>query len=314
VAAAVNYAAEKPVAVGAIEQEYSALWASLEHEEPELPLGRAMTANLILVGEAAQQDELRFAVERVLLRHPCRAFLVLLERDTHPLAAQLALATRSYGAERIVVLELLTLRCDGGRFARLPGLLRPLLEQDLPSHLFWARALPENGRDLATMARLADSVTVDSSLFAHPRSDRARLQAIGGPPAQDLAWYRLRPWRRALAEAFEHLDWQPGVATSTAITHGPTSGAVAAAHALGDWLARRLHADVRYETAGADAPQLQPEELTVLHGHAQVRVHHQLTMPRLQVEVTLADRCLLPFCTPASVAPVGDLLAAALDA
>ncbi len=305
-------AAEKPVGLTRIDREYAALWTSLEHDEPELPLGRAITANLIVVGDASDEDALIYTIDRVLLRHPCRAFLILRSDRAEALTAHLGIGLRPADTERIVVVELLTLSCGAGEFGKLPGLLRPLLVQDLPVQLFWARGMPDNAWELATMARLADHVVVDSSRFSHPRSDRARLQAIQGITPVDLAWLRLRPWRRALAEAFEHVDWQESEPTQVRILHG-AGGAVAAAHLLGDWLARRLRASIDYAEDPAPVVCTQPCELELQHGEAHVSIRFLEATQRLQVSVTLADRCLLPFCTPASLAPAGDLLAAAMD-
>ena len=55
-------------------------------------------------------------------------------------------------------------------------------------------------------------------------------------------------WRRALAEVFERIRYQPNLHTAAVVRHG--DAAVAAATMLGRWLERRLSAHVVVEANG----------------------------------------------------------------
>ena len=129
----------------------------------------------------------------------------------------------------------------------------------------------------------------------------------------DLAWLRLRSWRRALAEALEHFEWDPATPTRVTITHGGKHGARATVHKLSDWLKDRLEAEVTLCTDPDAQLTCEPTSLALQHGSAHVQITHLPDEPRLEVRVTLEDSCLLPFHVLASRGHRGDLLAAAVD-
>ena len=61
---------------------------------------------------------------------------------------------------------------------------------------------------------------------------KAALRAVQdrrrrGQHITDLSWLRLRPWRRALAEAFERVPWTPGTKASGSVRHGRMATAAA---------------------------------------------------------------------------------------
>jgi hypothetical protein len=164
------------------------------------------------------------------------------------------------------------------------------------------------------MARLADQTIVESCRFRDPVGDLQRLQAIPEIAVVDLAEFRLRPWRRALAEAFEQFGWRPEIATEATLLHGRTPGAVAASYTLSRWLLERLRAATELRPCDdRDCPEGEPLRLELVHGDVHVVVEHLGGACRLRTTVTLADRCLLPYVTPASRGRIGDLLAAAVD-
>lgn len=290
------------------------LWNEIERQDGERTLSRAVTMNFIGVADADGMPLLREAFTSVLHRHPCRAFLVEIRPDGAGLQARVAARAKAEGLGRRTVMEEITLQVDGHQFPRIPGLIRPLLVSDVPTHLFWARGLPDNAFALSTMGRLVDQVIVDSSLFEQPERDITRLMALRNLTTCDLTWFRLRPWRRALAEAFELVGHDPSRPTTVTIVSGPETGARAAAFKLGEWLRARLGAGVTLEPApGADpalAP-LWPCRVVLHHGAAEMVLTH--VPPRLRLDVTLGDRCLLPYWTPVSRGSRGDLLAAAID-
>jgi hypothetical protein len=314
VAAAVTTAEHAVADLAKLSHSLRNLWNEIEAQDSTRPLSRAFTMNFVGVVDEADAPSFREAFARVVLRHPCRAFLVELQDDGFGLSARVAAEAKTEGLGRRTVLEEITLAVDGPQFARVPGLIRPLLINDIPTHLFWARRLPDNAWALSTMARLVDQVIVDSALFARPVEDLRRLRSLANVKATDLTWLRLRPWRRALAEAFERVPYDEATPTTATIVHGEAAGARAAAATLRDWLATKLRATVTLHSAGASDPgmaELWPCRIEVEHGDAQIVVHH--APPRLRLDVTLANHCLLPYFTAVSRGTRGDLLAAAID-
>ena len=290
-------------------------WRALEEAAGERPLSRALALNLIAVAERANEGELQAALSRVLLRHPCRAFLLVLEGAgaKAPIAAALGALARDSGIGRLVLLEQILLRMAPAELHKAPGVIRPLLATDVPTCLYWSAPLPAD-QDLLALGRLADRVVLDGCRFTDPLRDRARVGAL---PLRtvDLTWFRLAPWRRALAEAFEHFVWQESAGTRAHVRHGPQPGAVCASHQLAEWLRDRLRAQVTvtlHPDSQAATPY-EPIDLELRHRDATVTIAHIAAQQRLRVDVTLADHCLLPFVTPISRGSPGDLLGAAMD-
>ena len=290
------------------------LWEEFVDTEQETPLGRILTINLIGVVHKSDEQRVLEARSRLLTRHPCRAFLVLLDESCGEITSKVAAETRVLSSCRQMVLEQVTLRSNPRDLHKLPGLIRPLLVNDIPVHQFWGMELPEAISDLELFGKLAEQTTVDSSLFANPPGDLKRLrQATGGLHLVDLTWFRLRPWRRGLAEAFEQFAWTPEVPTTASIRHASEPGAQAASHLLAHWLEDRLGAQTEISSTTEPDAGLEPLVVEVRHGAVHVSVTRRQAEPRLVVAVTLEDRCLLPFEVVASRSRPGDLLAAAVD-
>lgn len=315
--AAVPAMLERPADPTRLEDALRRLRCEIEESAPDRPVSRSLAVDVIAVARRDREGELRSALARVLLRHPCRAFLLLLEPDAAPgapMSASIGALTRDAGIGRALVLEQVVVRLPGDTLRKAPSVIRPLLTSDLPTHLFWAAPLPATDVDLVELGRLADRIIVDSCCFTEPLRDQARLQGLQ-LPLLDLTWFRLAPWRRALAEAFEQFPWSETAPTKVRIRHGPMPGATCASHQLAAWLRTRLQAKVTVEpladpTAGAVQ---EPSLLELSHRHAEVEITYLAAAQRLRVGVTLEHHCLLPFLTPVSRGAPGDLLAVALD-
>lgn len=286
------------------------LWRMCLPEEEGFDVARSLTINFLGVATAEEAPVLREATERLQRRSPCRAFLVVLDETAEPGKAELAAVTRCHGSVRDIVLEEITIRLPSGAFGQLPGLIRPLLMNDLPNHLYWAKSWPSPEQTFDAMASLCDHVVVDSRRFGQPL---ANLQSVAARRAQgkritDLGWLRLRPWRRALAEGFERVRWLPGMPTTALIRHGKQAGA--AATLLGEWLTTRLGAKVQFDPAG-DPTAPSPDGVVIATGGFEI----ELAAPRQQirVHVTTPEHCYLPFTMANSRGPDADLLAAAID-
>ena len=298
--------------IGAVLAE---LWEECKGSEDRPSLSRTLTMNLLAVIHRSDKERILEMRSRLLTRHPCRAFGVLLDEECGEITAEVSVQTRLLRSCRQMVLEQVTLHSNPLDLAKLPGLIRPLLVNDIPVHQYWGMELPGDISDLHVLGDLAEQTTVDSSLFTDPASDLDRLRKLGaGLRVVDLSWFRLRPWRRGLAEAFEHFTWEPDVATFITIQHGPGPGALAASHCLANWLQQRLGTGSEIPPPVGQDPCPEPQRVDVRHGKVHVCVTRRGTEPRLDVEVTREDLCILPFEVVASRGQPGDLLAAAVDA
>ncbi|MBL8754058.1 MAG: glucose-6-phosphate dehydrogenase assembly protein OpcA [Planctomycetes bacterium] len=292
-----------------IHEGMRAMWKQCLAEQGGGDVARSLTVNFVGVARAADAEALDGALQRLQRRSPCRAFLVLVDETAAAGRAELAATTRGNGAMRDIVLEEIRVRVPSAAFPQLPGLIRPLLMNDLPTHLFWAAPWPQNAADFHGLAGLCDHVVVDSRRFADPARDLPTLAGLRtGRRITDLAWLRLRPWRRALAEAFERVAWTAGTATHATIRHD--GDGKAAALLLGDWLRTRLQANVQTDDSGA-ASAAGPDHLVVRTGGFEVDLG--LFRGQIRAHVSTAEHCYLPFSVPSSRGTDGDLLAAAID-
>jgi glucose-6-phosphate dehydrogenase assembly protein OpcA len=287
-----------------------ALWRTCLSDKDGGDVARSLTINFLAVAAAADEPVLREAVDRLQHRSPGRAFLVVLDDKASAGQAELAATTRCHGNVRDIVLEEIVLRLPPSALAQVPGLIRPLMMNDLPNHLFWATRWPAHEVDFTGLANLCEHVVIDSRLFADPAADLKHVaaQRAAGRRISDVSWLRLRPWRRALAEAFERVPWTPGTATTATVRHGKNG--LAAAHLLAEWLRSRLAATVNLAASG-DPASASPDNVVVRTGGFEVELG--VMRQQIRVHVTTPEHCYLPFTVPASRGTAGDLLAAAID-
>ncbi|MDA0372461.1 MAG: glucose-6-phosphate dehydrogenase assembly protein OpcA [Planctomycetota bacterium] len=301
---------EHPIAIQDLERCVRQAWED-EDVDDERPLYRALTMNLITVAAADDESLLRATFHRVLRTHPCLGFLVLLAPREVPFSASFATHVRKSRKSRTVLLELVTLLTSQADQRRVPSVIRPLLLDDLPTQLFWCGSAPRDLGMLRALGGLADQIVYDSALFRDPAGDTQRIEALG-LPTMDLTSLRVRPWRRALAEAFEHVEWRDGMEVRARIRDTAAAGTRAASVHLAKWLETRLGASVEIEGAPrGNAPSFEPCTLEVTCGDAHVRVDHLWPQSDLKVSTTLRDRCLMPFSAVSRCDARGDLLASA---
>lgn len=278
-------------------------------------VGRALTANVICVANKSEADALRNAVNQLHKNTPCRAFLLLLDPRAegsapHEQVADLSAATRRRNTVRDIVLEEIVIHLDPRDMQRMPGLLRPLIIDDLPSHLLWSLPWPADEAPFDTVGELCQHRIVDSRRFGNPAREllavkqrQDRSQAL-----TDLSWLRIQPWRRALAEAFERFEWQPGTAVRGVVRYGKQ--ARASAMLLSDWLHERLAAAIEMEPDGS-GDSIGPDHVSLQVGEIEIVV--ELVHDKLRTHVSTASHCYLPFGASAVRGNDAELLAIAID-
>ncbi|MCA8955262.1 MAG: glucose-6-phosphate dehydrogenase assembly protein OpcA [Planctomycetes bacterium] len=288
------------------------LWRDAAAAEQGCNLSRALTLNLVVVTDERSEAATAAMLEALPDRHPCRAIQISLEESAGILEVDLVGRIRAHGQGRVMAMERLHLRADPEQFAKLPNLVRPILVNDIPTCLFWATELPHSLGRIAALASMADRTIVDSALFTG--DDWRSLRQIAHHAPFDLAWLRVAPWRRVLAEAFEHFAWEPEEPpTSVRIEHSAAMGSLGAARCLEHWLVQKLGADVRLARVAGDAPCTEPVRLELRHGPVHIVIQHLTEQALLRTDVTLESHCLLPAHTPTSRGSRAELLAAAVD-
>lgn len=286
------------------------MWHTCVAAHQGADVARALTVNFVGLAAAEEKEALRLATERLQTRTPCRAFLLLLGDEQATDQAEVAATTRRTKSLRDIVLEEVVLHLRHQDLGRMPGLVRPLLVNDLPNHLYWAAPWPADEAEFDALSAMCRHVVVDSRRFGNPARELDVLAARRqqGKHITDLNWLRLRPWRRALAEAFERVPWQPGTRVKGVVRHG--AKAAASTLLLTDWLHDRVGAALSIEPNGT-TDSFAPEHVKLLlPGHEVVIDEHD---GQLVVHITTEATCLLPLKLQASRATDGDLLAAAID-
>lgn len=272
-------------------------------------VSRALTINFVAVAPCISEISLRRTAESLISRSPARAFLLSIDDSVGEPRVEVAAVTRRQGKLRDVLLEEIFVRLPRRWFAHVPGLVRPMLINDLPTHLYWAGDWSDDA-DFAALRLLSDHCIVDSKQFSLPAVQLARLneQRDSSTRITDLSWLRLSPWRRALAEGFERVAWQGGREARCVVRH--SKHGAAAAILLAQWLESKLGARVDLEDS-AVVQDACPESVTLDFDNCQIAA--QSDGKGLSVHVTTPNQCFLPFRLPCSRGQDGDLLAAAID-
>lgn len=288
-----------------------ALWDACMQDQRGSDVARALTANFVGVAAAPHADCLLAATDQLQQRSPCRAFLLLIDEDSPSEVAELTATTRKHGPLRDIVLEQIVIRLRRDDLRRVPGLLRPLILDDLPSHMLWALPWAKDERNFERLIEMCPHAIVDSRSFSDPERDLTMVHERRGRGERisDLSWLRLQPWRRSLAEAFERFEWRPGTTVAATITHGRE--ARTSSLLLARWLRERLAAAVTLERDHDDA-MLGPTRVAMTVGDVQVQLDHREGM--LVAHVSTPSACMLPFTNSTARGSDAELLVRAMDA
>jgi hypothetical protein len=291
------------------------LWDTCMQNKDGSDVARALTMNLICIANVSDADALRNITEQLQRHTPCRAFLLLLDEQASGDAAEVSAVTRRSGPIRDIVLEEIVLPVRSKDLARVPGLLRPLIIDDLPRHLFWSLPWPGDEQQFDTLAHLCQHAIVDSKSFGNPARELAMIKQrqASGERITDLSWLRVQPWRRALAEAFDRIDWQPKTPVKGTLRHGKNARATSLL--LSEWLHERLSASLDMEPDG-HKESLGPDQV-ILHlalASGGIEIAVDLQGDKLVTHVTTQSHCYLPFRSSAVRGTQAKLLSLAIDA
>lgn len=241
----------RPVDVGAVERELTRLWGK---SAPDLleedPVTRACMSNLIVYCRDEREaervpEEIAFIVQR----HPARVLLLVGNAGSQKveLEAYVAAVCFTAGGGRQICSEHVTLSAHPGARQRLPSTTRSLLIGDLPTALWWASQdpPPAGGELFEELASMSSHVIYDSEGWIDPvgsviavanwaANERASMIV------SDLAWRRLKPWRRLIGQALDPAIAPGALETmdEVVIEHGPH--ALPKVWLLIGWLACRL--------------------------------------------------------------------------
>lgn len=306
-----------PVAPREIPAALRSIWRECRPDAARAEVTRALMLNLVVVvadGRSDQQALLTALVGRL----PCRAFVVAVRPDAGRVTAVVRGMARARHRSQHLLLEQIDLTASPATMDSIAGIVRPLLVNDIPTHLYWTTDWPRDPVAFDLLASLADHTIVHSALAERPEELLAALavRRQRGEAVTDLTWLGLRPWRRAMAEALERAGFDAAAASTALVRHTPA--AATPALLLSRWLEQRLAAQVERQvrqpagTGDGAEGACGPDGVELHNGETRIDAH-RCEPCRIEVQVTTREACYLPFAVPGSRGREADLLAAAID-
>ncbi len=238
------------VSLSDIEKELTGLWHSLNRDAAgSQTLTRACMSNLVVYCDLrSEADAVLQDLPKILEVHPARVLLLIgeTERTNDDLKAYLSIYYSPVSDGWQLCAEQVTVYCRQNAARRLPSIPRALCVGDLPTTLWWVSSQPPPlaGEIFYSLADNADQIIFDSIGWKNPvKGVLAVTQWIAGNDSHviyNLAWRRLKAWRKLISEALDPVVAPDALATVSRleIEHGPH--ALPVAWLLVGWLAARL--------------------------------------------------------------------------
>jgi hypothetical protein len=233
-----------------IERELAAIWATIDGQskDGDGPVTRASMSNVMVFcdGEAQALDAAD-RIPRLVQHHPARVLVLALveEQCEEAVQAWVTAHCRRTSDGTQLCAEHIELRFRASSAERAASVVRSLLISDLPSALWWLSSRPPamTGAVFDAFAPMADQIIYDSVGWSDPLHAVLAMThwaKTNRTVIFNLAWRRLKPWRRILAQSLAP-TLVPGALQRIdliELSHGPH--ALPVAWLLLGWLASRL--------------------------------------------------------------------------
>jgi glucose-6-phosphate dehydrogenase assembly protein OpcA len=218
-----------------------------QEEDDGMPELRTSTMTHLVWCPPEWRAQARATLAGLLERHPARTiFLIPDPGREQGIRTRVELKDfELQGLSREILSEVIELRLGRTAMRHPASVVLPLLVSDLPVFCRWRGEPGWASPELAEIAGVADRLVVDSSEWRDPvRGYRHLVDLFPDIAVSDIAFARLLPWRRRLAE-----QW-PGIAT---IERLRVEGPRADAELLAGWLRSRLEREVKLTRRNAAA-------------------------------------------------------------
>ncbi len=206
---------------------------------------RVSLGTLCVLCEARREAEVGDLLNRLSERHPSRAILVVVDPAAGAeLTAQVSASCHlAVPGEPQVCSERIRLGLGPDGFERLVGTILPLLEPDVPATLWWDLPGVPPDEFCAQLGRVMDRCVTDLTRADEAAGIYRRLIETDCEPISDLAWFRARSWREAVARTFDspgHLTALPAIEQIEVTAAAASDGELLPAALLGGWVAGQL--------------------------------------------------------------------------
>jgi glucose-6-phosphate dehydrogenase assembly protein OpcA len=248
-----------PVEIGQIDKELGRLWDSSDDTKT-----RASLLNLVIYSE--DPDSMQTNTEllaTIASQHAFRAILIIANPGAETPLARAWISAHCHLAGmggRQICSEQITFQLDGESADSLPSIVFSHLDSDLPL-CFWSQAEFRKPLD-EQLWSWVDRLIFDSATWKDPDAQFALTRDIcsladGRSVLCDLNWTRLRQWRFALANVFDHPSVLTCIPAITGIRIDCGSEDRVKARLLFGWLCAQLgwnhepEADVLHKSDGS---------------------------------------------------------------
>jgi len=232
-----------------IERELAAIWATINGQQKDGGMvTRASMSNVMIFCDGEEQAfDAADRIPRLVQHHPARVLVLALIEDqsNDDVQAWVTAHCRRTSDGTQLCAEHIELRFRAGSAQRAASVVRSLLISDLPCALWWLSPRPPalTGPVFDAFAPMANQIIYDSVGWSDPpRAVQAmtRWSKNNRTVIFNLAWRRLKPWRRILSQSLAPTVLPGALQRINAIElhHGPHGLPVA--WLLLGWLASRL--------------------------------------------------------------------------
>ena len=208
----------KGIDASKLEKELNGMWAEMSEPDGDgqsAGVVRACVLNLIVYAETREErEEVDDLLAAVVERHPCRAIVLVADRDASEARLEAYVSTRcklsAPGAKQICG-EQITIETAGAVVDTASTAVTPLLIPDVPVFLWWKDIPDYEDKLFDRLADVADRVIIDSAAFDRPHKDFQRLAEIlkrGELRLSDVNWGRLTSWRSLVAGFWDVADYR----------------------------------------------------------------------------------------------------------
>ena len=247
----------KVLDIEAVERELAVLWTNCVDQQTDEAgaVMRARVANLMVITPVESRlDNINATVHDLSAAHPCRALVIVTERDADDRDIELFVSSFSHteGARKRLSCEEIVLTARGKFVPELPSAALPLLVSDLPIFLWWQDRLVPEDRTFWDFSHAADRLIIDTAESDEPVETLLALgrmleieqnEELG---ISDINWARLTSWRALLAGFYDPPDCKAAleeienVVIEYSAPEGDTSAVAPQSLLFAGWLISRL--------------------------------------------------------------------------
>ena len=190
-----------------IHKELTKLWDQEQGQKKT----RASLFNLIIQVPKGERVELFDSiVNNVVNKFPCRVLLINYDEKAKEDKLHTTVSSHTIGeGKQSIYCEIIRIEVSGKYRERVPFLVIPNIQADLPVYLLWTQDPLAQNPTFPKLARIADRIIFDAEATANLQKYSQRVLEVEHAfhcEVGDLNWSALAPWRKLLAETYNDAE------------------------------------------------------------------------------------------------------------